>query len=49
MNATLLHEARQWILDVFEDAPIDLTDSEVTQGIKRHYEGGWAQFILDNQ
>jgi hypothetical protein len=50
-NKTLrifLTEGRNWIQDVFEDAPTVLTDSEVIDGINRHYEGGWYQFWIDN-
>lgn len=47
MNAILLHEARQWIADVFEDAPKRLTNAEVINGISRHYAGGWSQFTRD--
>lgn len=44
-----LAEARDWIADAFEDAPDDLTDDEVIQGIARHYEGGIDAFRLDTQ
>jgi hypothetical protein len=27
----------------------DLTDDEVTQGIERHYDGRWIQFLEDNR
>ena len=47
MSATQLQEARDWIADCFEDAPDDLTDWEVIDGIKRHYLGGVDQFIAD--
>jgi hypothetical protein len=50
-NRTLrifLTEARNWIQDVFNDAPTDITDQEVIDGINRHYAGGWNQFWRDN-
>ena len=40
-----LQEARDWIADCFEDAPGDLTNWEVIDGIKRKYLGGLDQFI----
>jgi hypothetical protein len=46
-------EAQAWIRDCSwrdeaEDLE-DLTDEEVMQGIDRHYEGGWTQFIANCQ
>jgi hypothetical protein len=48
-----INEARSWIrdcswLDEAEDLE-DLTDEEVRQGIDRHYDGGWTQFIANCQ
>ena len=41
-------EARGWIADVWGNALAKrLTTAQVIAGIKRHYEGGWAQFIRD--
>jgi hypothetical protein len=48
---TFLHEARNWIAEVFEVEEVDswqLTDQEVIDGINRHYSGGWGQFRTDN-
>lgn len=44
----LVSEARGWIADCFEDAPDDLTDTEVMQAIARHYAGGIDQFCKDS-
>jgi hypothetical protein len=48
-----INEAQAWIrdcnwLDEAEDLE-DLTDEEVMQGIDRHYEGGWIQFLANCQ
>jgi hypothetical protein len=41
-------EARSWIADCeWGDDTDDLTDIEVINGIKRHYCGGWTQFLRD--
>lgn len=43
----MLTEARDWLYDCFEDAPADLTDTEVMAAVNRHYSGGWQAFIAD--
>lgn len=41
-------EARAWIADCWGDELADsLTNGEVVDGVKRHYDGGWAQFHRD--
>lgn len=40
-------EALAWLEDCFEDMPAELTDGEVVAAVSHHYEGGWAQFLLD--
>jgi hypothetical protein len=48
-----LDEARAWIADCEwadlspEDID-DLSDDAIVDGVERHYEGGWAQFRIDN-
>lgn len=44
-----LREAREWIEDVFEEAPCDLSSAEVENAIGRHYVGGVAQFVADGE
>jgi hypothetical protein len=43
-------EARAWIADCYwgdlDDAS-ELSDAEVVQGVKNHYDGGWTQFLAD--
>lgn len=44
----LVAQARGWIADSFDDVDaFELTDSEVIQGVQRHYDGGWAAFLED--
>ena len=48
-GGSIIQEARDWIADSFEDAPDDLTDRDVIEGIRRHYIGGMIQFIADGK
>lgn len=45
--SSFLIEARDWILDCFEDAPVDLSDDEIVAAVERHYHGGLAGFLAD--
>lgn len=53
--SSVLSEARSWIADnAWEDISnegdiADLTDTQVADGIERHYAGGWAEFRRDGQ
>jgi hypothetical protein len=47
--ARLYTEARSWIEDCFDDAPANLSDTEVRYAIERHYCGGWTGFVIDGQ
>lgn len=47
-NAIMI-EARSWIADCFEDAPMNLRDNEVVDAIERHFVGGWAEFEAVSQ
>lgn len=48
LTSQQLTEARDWIADcTWTDDVSQLTDSQVTRGIARHYSGGIAQFIAD--
>lgn len=49
VDSRTLTEGRDWIYDCFEDAPADLTDSEVLRAISRHYEGGLSGFMADTR
>lgn len=42
-----MREAREWIEDVFEEAPCDLDSIEVERAIANHYVGGLVQFAAD--
>lgn len=44
-----LREAREWIEDVFGEAPCDLDSVEVETAISRHYVGGINQFVADGE
>lgn len=47
LSVTELREAREWIEDVFEEAPCDLDSTEVENAIRNHYDGGLVQFVSD--
>ena len=55
LTTTQILEARDWIADCewgdLDDPTTiaDLSDTEVIQGIKRHYAGGIPQFIQDGE
>lgn len=44
--------ARDWLSDCYwtdlepEDIA-DLTDKQLFNGVRRHYDGGWSQFVED--
>jgi len=46
-HSSEIKEARGWIAEAFEDAPANLSDAEVIDGVQRHYDGGWPQFCSD--
>lgn len=52
MTPEQLQEARAWIADCEWgdlDGNYQLSDTEVINGIKNHYEGGIAQFLQDGE
>lgn len=43
--------AIHWIIDAFphqEEEAYNLSASQAYRVIKRHYDGGWAQFVADD-
>ena len=43
-----LAEARGWITDCWDDVdPDEMDDDTVVDAVRRHYDGGWAQFLRD--
>jgi hypothetical protein len=41
-------DALDWLVDCdFPDLPEDITPREIVEGVGRHYEGGWPQFLTD--
>lgn len=52
----LITEARDWIADAFDQAPLDISEvhpayelypSQVRRMVTRHYDGGWDAFVAD--
>jgi hypothetical protein len=47
--------AREWVkdcawADVEEDEDVDdMSNEEIVDGIERHYDGGWDQFVADSK
>lgn len=53
VTTSQLKEARGWIMDCVwadmdEDQAAELTGEQIVKGIERHYEGGWAAFLVDS-
>jgi hypothetical protein len=44
----VMREARDWLLDCFDDCPAVLADAEVRSAVRRHYVGGWRGFVVDS-
>ena len=54
VNAEEIKSAREWIQDCqwqdLEECEVSaLSDADVIAGIRKHYDGGIAQFISDSQ
>lgn len=41
-------DAYEWLGDICDDVPAEMTNAEIITAITRHYEGGWPQFLKDS-
>ena len=45
----LVAEAYEWLGDVCDDLPVEVSAAEIVRNVNRWYEGGWAQFVRDSE
>lgn len=47
-TADQIADAYEWLGDICDDVPLEMSDQEIIRAVQRYYDGGWAQFLKDS-
>jgi len=43
----LLADAYEWLGDICDDLPVEVSAAEIVRNVNRWYDGGWDEFVRD--